>query len=103
MIVNLFRVTVPPEHVAGFEKSWTMRSGKVDHMPGFQGLEVLRDSQRPGVYIILTRWDSREHFDAWRQSPEFFAAHAGPSSSEDSAESGALDFYEIVPSTPVAH
>jgi heme-degrading monooxygenase HmoA len=55
MIVSLFHVTVPAEAVAPFERSWQQRAGKVDAMPGFRGLEVLRAGETPGKYIVLTR------------------------------------------------
>ena len=102
MIVNLFHVTVPVEHAGPFERSWTQRAGLVDTMPGFRGMEVLRDGGQPGRYIILTRWDSREQFDAWANSPAFTAGHARTNSGEaGNAAGGDLEFFDIVPSTPM--
>src|SRR2546422_11381718 len=74
MIVSLFHVTVPAEAAERFEQSWTQRAGQVDKMPGFEGLEVLKDGATPGRYIILTRWETKADFDGWAQSPAF--AHA---------------------------
>lgn len=102
MIVSLFHVRVPAEAVAGFERSWTMRAGQVDKMPGFRGLEVLRDGNEPGKYIVLTRWEAREDFDRWANSPEFVAGHArggaqGGGAQGGGAQGGGVEFYEVLP------
>ena len=48
MIVSMFHVSVPPQAMEPFERSWRQRAGKVDAMPGFRGLEVLRAGDTPG-------------------------------------------------------
>ena len=96
MIVSLFHVTVPAAAVAPFEQSWQRRAGKVDAMPGFRGLEVLRSGSTPGAYIVLTRWETREDFDRWASSPEFAASHARTGDSD--AAGGAVEFYEVIES-----
>jgi heme oxygenase (mycobilin-producing) len=96
MIVSMFRVTVPTEAIAPFERSWRQRAGKVDAMPGFRGLEVLRAGATPGKYIVLTRWETREDFDRWASSPEFTSGHAR--TGDTGAEGGSVEFYEVLPS-----
>lgn len=101
MIVSFFHVRVPAERAAAFEASWSQRMGLVDTMPGFQGMEVLRDGHEAGHYIVVTRWDAREHFDAWATSPEFAAGHArtgGPGGPTGRA----IEFFEVVPNAPAA-
>lgn len=100
MIVNLFHVTVPADRAQAFESSWSQRAGLVDAMPGFLGMDVLRDGNQPGHYIILTRWATRADFDAWANSPQFIAGHRRSASGETGAAPMALEFYEVVPSTP---
>jgi heme-degrading monooxygenase HmoA len=97
MIVSLFHVTVPAQAVEPFERSWQQRAGKVDAMPGFRGLEVLRAGETPGKYIVLTRWETREDFDRWASSPEFVAGHAR--TGETDAAGGGVEFYEVLPNT----
>ncbi len=99
MIVNMFHVQVPAERAAAFEGSWSQRAGMVDHMPGFQGMEVLRDGQQAGHYLVVTHWDTKEDFERWASSPEFTAGHArtgGPGG----PTGGALEFFEVIPSNP---
>ena len=103
MIISMFHVRVPAEAVAGFERSWQQRGGQVDKMPGFRGLEVLRDGQEAGKYIVLTRWDSRESFEGWANSPEFTAAHARSSSGgPGGAQGGGVEFFEVLESSAPA-
>ncbi|MEO7001587.1 MAG: antibiotic biosynthesis monooxygenase [Ktedonobacterales bacterium] len=101
MIVSMFSVRVPEQAIAGFEASWSKRAGQVDQMPGFRGMEVLRNGAEPGAYIVLTRWDSRADFERWASSPQFSAGHAhGGGGAATGAEGTGVTFYEIVPSTP---
>ncbi len=86
MIVSLFHVTVPAEAAERFEQSWTQRAGQVDKMPGFKGLEVLKDGATPGRYIVLTRWETKADFDGWAQSQAF--AHAHGSTGRTGAQGG---------------
>jgi heme oxygenase (mycobilin-producing) len=96
MIAAMFRVQVPEPARSKFEQSWTGRAGMVDKMPGFRGLEVLRDEQEAGTYIVLTHWDSREDFGQWVSSPAFTAGHMR--SGESGAAGAGVDFYEVLPS-----
>ncbi len=103
MIVSLFHVNVPPERAQAFEASWSRRAGMVDQMPGFLGMDVLRDGGKPGHYIVLTRWEKREDFDRWANSPEFVAGHRRVNSGEDNgAAPVGIEFFEVVPSTPMS-
>ena len=45
----------------------------VDQMPGFLSLDVLRHVDGKG-YVVMTRWESREAYEAWLQSPAFLFA-----------------------------
>jgi heme-degrading monooxygenase HmoA len=96
MIVSLFYVTVPAEAVERFEESWAKRAGQVDTMPGFKGLEVLKDGATPGRYVVLTRWETKADFDGWAHSPAFAQAHGR--SGGTSAEPGGVEFFEVLPS-----
>ena len=96
MIVSMFHIQVPPAGVEGFERSWQNRAGMVDEMPGFRGLEVLRDGRTPGAYIVMTRWDSQTDFERWSNSPEFVAGHA--QSGQSGAQGSTIAFYEVLSS-----
>ena len=99
MIVSFFHVSVPSEQAGKFEMGWSHRAGQVDQMPGFRGMDVLRDTGEPGHYIVMTRWDSRADFDAWLNSPAFAGghAHAGDAGGTSETLEDVLEFFEIVP------
>lgn len=94
MIVSMFHVRVPEQAIAPFEQSWQKRAGMVDQMPGFKGLEVLRDGTEKGKYIVLTHWETKADYDRWASSPEFQAGHAR--TGESGAAGAALEFYEVL-------
>lgn len=70
------------------------RKGLVDRMPGFQGFALLVDWERLEA-LVITRWESREAFEAWVRSEEFQRAHSGSRGPAGDLESeGGL--YEVV-------
>jgi heme-degrading monooxygenase HmoA len=48
--------------------------GHVQGFPGFVSMEVLR-SEGADEVLVITRWQSRDAFDAWVGSEEFKKAH----------------------------
>jgi heme-degrading monooxygenase HmoA len=74
MIVVMNRIPVAEGREADFEKTFMERDRAVDSMPGFVDLQVLRPTEGR-IYVVLTRWKSREDFDRWTQSEAFIAAH----------------------------
>jgi heme-degrading monooxygenase HmoA len=57
-----------------FEELFRTRAGAIDSMPGFQRLKVLRPHDR-SEYLIMSEWDSEEHFKAWTKSEAFVEGH----------------------------
>ena len=48
----------------------------VDAAEGFEGFELLRPQFGEDRYFVVTRWDTREHYDAWVAGRDT-SAHAG--------------------------
>jgi heme oxygenase (mycobilin-producing) len=57
-----------------FEDMFKRRAGKIDQTPGFHALRVLRP-QSGNTYLVLTAWESMQHFEDWKQSEAFQHAH----------------------------
>jgi heme oxygenase (mycobilin-producing) len=76
MIVICNRIPVNPEHAEAFEKTCGARAGLVDGMEGFVSFQLLRPLKPEDPYIVMTFWESREHFDAWTQSDAFKQGHS---------------------------
>ncbi len=64
MITVANRIFVNPEFTDAFEARFRERAGLVDTMPGFLFNQVLRPTQAGDPYIVLTFWESAEHFQA---------------------------------------
>jgi heme-degrading monooxygenase HmoA len=93
MIVVMNRIPVAEGRELEFEKTFTGRDRAVDQMPGFLDLQVLRPVEGR-VYIVMTRWKSREAFEQWTQSEAFISAHR--KQSPDVAENRpTLEIYEV--------
>lgn len=74
MIIVMNRIPVAEGRESDFEKTFTERDRAVDLMPGFVDLQVLRPAEGR-TYVVLTRWKSRQAFEAWTQSEAFISAH----------------------------
>ena len=68
-------VTVPPERADEFERRFATRAGKIKDQSGFEAFELMRPADGKDRYVVYTRWDSKESFEAWVRSPDFAAGH----------------------------
>jgi heme-degrading monooxygenase HmoA len=75
MITVSNRIPVRPEFAEAFENRFRERLGLVDQMPGFLAYRLLRPSKPEHPYVVLTFWESEEHFRAWTSSAEFREQH----------------------------
>lgn len=57
-----------------FEDRFKNRAGKIESMPGFQAIRVLRPKQG-NTYIVLTQWKDQKSFENWKTSQSFQKAH----------------------------
>lgn len=76
MIAVMNRIPVNPDFAEAFEARFSDRATLVDGMEGFVAFRLLRPSQPEDPYIVMTFWESHEHFQAWTQSAEFKEGHA---------------------------
>jgi len=84
-VISYFPVQLPPEARPGFEQAWKNRLGEVDKVPGFISTELLALPGRD-EYVVLTRFESEEAFDAWMDSEAFTRGHHGESLEKYKAE-----------------
>jgi len=70
--------------------------GKVESMKGFLGLEVLLTEHTKDYdeVSVVTRWESKEDFQAWTQSEAFREAHA-EKKRPDYILSNEIKFYDV--------
>jgi heme oxygenase (mycobilin-producing) len=67
-------VEVKEENREAFERQFLERESHVHKAEGFAGFELLR-RDRDGEYIVLSRWESNEAFQAWVNSDLFALSH----------------------------
>lgn len=75
-VVRINAITVPPERADELVDRFARRAGEVASMPGFEAFELLRPSDDRDVFLVYTRWESSEAFDAWLNSAAFRHGHA---------------------------
>lgn len=89
VFVSHSEIDVPPDRAGALEDAFCARARRVDGHEGFIGLELLRDVRRPGRYLLLTRWRSRDDFRRYMKSADFRAAHARQHDGVEEADGGA--------------
>ena len=98
MITVANRIFVHADYADQFEERFRQRAGLVDQMPGFVANQVLRPVNADDPYIVLTFWESRQHFDAWVRSDAFIQGHArsGTMPKEAFSAPNKLEIHEII-------
>lgn len=70
--------------------------GNVQGFPGFVSMEVLRsEGTTEEEVLVITRWQSKEAFDAWVASDEFKKAHARGGAGELMRGHPQMSTYEV--------
>lgn len=58
-----------------FEELFGSRAHAIDRMPGFKNMQVLKPKDGESSYLIVSFWETEEHFKAWTGSAEFLEGH----------------------------
>lgn len=101
MIAVMNRIPVNMEHAEAFEERFANRASSVDGMPGFISFQLMRPTKDDDPYIVMTYWESEEHFRAWTDSREFKEGHAQSSTLPEGTFRGhpQLEVHEIIQNT----
>lgn len=78
MFIAMNRFRINPGFEEGFERMWRERESHLDQVAGFLAFRLLKGPEDAGclLYASHTQWESRQAFDAWRESESFHRAHA---------------------------
>ncbi len=72
MIIEHALLQVRPGEEAAFEAAMAKARPLIAASPGFQGIEVRPAIEKPGLYLLLVRWDSiADHRDGFRKSDRY--------------------------------
>ena len=100
-IVKITAIEVPEGAGPELERRFETRHGSVDSAPGFLGFELLRPVAGDTRYFVYSRWETEEHFRAWRNGPGM-AAHAGEPAERVATGSALLEFEVVQSAEPRA-
>lgn len=81
-IVQINALSVPEGMGHVLEQRFAARKKAVDQTPGFEGFDLLRPTDGIDKYLVVTRWESQEAFDNWRNGAAFQQGHAQAGSTE---------------------
>ena len=95
-VVKINAIEVPEGAGPELEKRFANRLHAVDGQPGFLGFELLRPVKGDDRYFVYTKWETEEHFQAWRNGPAM-EAHSGERAKPVATGSSLLEF-EVVQS-----
>jgi heme oxygenase (mycobilin-producing) len=100
MYVSMSRLRVAEDRGDELVAAFRARAGLVDDFDGFVDLQVWRSDRDPGEILMVSRWESREHFTAYMRSHEHRVSHDRiPDDLEDAIHLERLEHlhtYEVV-------
>ena len=94
-VVKINAIEVPPGKGDELEARFAARAGMVDQEPGFEEFMLLRPVAGDDRYFVVTRWESEEAFQAWRDGPAA-EAHQGARDPKPVAKGASLLEFEVV-------
>lgn len=72
MVIEHALLQVDPSEEAAFAAALAQAKPLIAASPGFGGMEVRPALERPGLYLLLVRWDSvAHHRDGFRKSERY--------------------------------
>jgi heme oxygenase (mycobilin-producing) len=74
--VVVSHLTIEPDGAEALERAFQDRLGEVDGAPGFQRLEVWRDTASPSGFAMVSWWDSEDDFRSYMGSDAHRRSHA---------------------------
>jgi heme oxygenase (mycobilin-producing) len=74
-VVKINAITVPADSGDELARRFAARAGAVDGQTGFEGFELLKPTDDRTTWLVVTRWQDEDAFQAWVNSPAFIHGH----------------------------
>ncbi len=100
-VVKINAIEVPEGASPELERRFATRHGSVESAPGFLGFDLLRPVAGDDRYFVYTKWETEEHFQAWRNGPAM-EAHSGERSKPVATGSSLLEFEVVQSAKPTS-
>lgn len=97
MIVVMNVVSAAEGREAEFEEAFGNRESHLSDVDGFLGFELLR-REGQNEYLVSSRWESRDAFQAWLRSDAFKKAHSGDGGQGQLSHGNEIRTYEVLQS-----
>ena len=97
MFVAINRLKMPAEYGSHLEERFKSNAGGMAGVAGFVSFDLLR-AEEGGEYLVVTRWDDKASFEAWREGDAFQRSHGGVN--PNSPVKSELGVYDVVLSRP---
>ena len=97
MFVAINRLKVPTEYGERLEQAFERNAGGMADVAGFVSFDLLR-AEQGGEYLVVTRWQDKPSFEAWRAGDAFSRAHTG--TNPNSPVKSELRSYDVILSRP---
>ncbi|GLY27532.1 monooxygenase [Kineosporia sp. NBRC 101731] len=98
VVINV--LTVPGGRGEVLEQRFSTRAGMVENSQGFEHFELLRPVEGTDQYLVYTRWNTKEDFEAWQSSQAFARGHGEgstrPAGDGPAATGSSIWAFEIV-------
>jgi heme-degrading monooxygenase HmoA len=81
MVIVMNVIHAAPERDDEVQHAFVTRERHLDGVDGFISFDLLRRADEeleggPAEFVVATRWESFEAFEAWISSDAFFSSHA---------------------------
>ena len=97
MFVAINRLKMPAEYGSHLEQAFEKNAGGMAGVAGFVSFDLMR-AEEGGEYLVVTRWDDKPSFEAWREGDAFSKAHG--STNPNSPVRSELGTYDVVLTRP---
>jgi heme-degrading monooxygenase HmoA len=94
--VVVSHLTIDPAGVDVLERAFQSRLGEVEDAPGFQRLEVWRDTTAPSGFAMVSWWDSEGDFRSYMGSDAHRRSHVRIPRDPHAPHAIALSRYEVI-------
>ncbi|MFN8635015.1 MAG: antibiotic biosynthesis monooxygenase family protein [Chloroflexota bacterium] len=97
MFVAINKLTVPAEYGEHLEQAFGKNAGGMKDVAGFISFDLMK-AEAGGEYLVVTKWQDKPSFEAWREGDAFSRAHSNVNA--NSPVKSELGTYDVVVSRP---
>ncbi|GAA4838663.1 antibiotic biosynthesis monooxygenase family protein [Garicola koreensis] len=74
-VIKINAITVPEDSGDQLGQRFAAHQDSMAGTAGFQGFELLQPTDGRNQWLVVTRWDSEEDYQNWRDSQDFKTSH----------------------------